>query len=226
VAIERGEPPLPSLVVTWPDVRRRRLGLAWAPGDGTGLSAQARGVLDETRALCPWPAGSIVRAGGGVEQALFQLVGRHPFLPLADLAGLLGLRVRDARVRLERLAAAGLVRWVGRPGDPERLRLGLAPHEVAALELSELTREGLRELAASLGLSLARAERLHGLAGGGPEHPTPARRALVRALAHTLGADAVFVALHLAARGSRGDGLVRWDNAAACLLGPTTWAGG
>ena len=90
---------------------------------------------------------------------------------------------------------------------------------MAALELSELTREGLRELAASLGLSLDRAERLHGLAGGGPEHPTPARRALVRALAHTLGADAVFVALHLAARGSRGDGLVRWDNAAACVRG-------
>jgi hypothetical protein len=42
---------------------------------------------------------------------------------------------------------------------------------------------------------------------------------LVRALAHTLGADAVFVALHVAAARARTSGLVRWDNAAACTRG-------
>ena len=41
----------------------------------------------------------------------------------------------------------------------------------------------------------------------------------MRALAHTLGADAVFVALHLACARIRGGGLVRWDNAAACTRG-------
>jgi hypothetical protein len=83
----------------------------------------------------------------------------------------------------------------------------------------ELTREGLRETAATLGLPLARAVRLHGLAGGGPEHPSRTRAGLVRCLAHTLGADALFAAMHLvASRNSRG-ALVRWDNAAACARG-------
>jgi hypothetical protein len=41
----------------------------------------------------------------------------------------------------------------------------------------------------------------------------------VRALAHTLGADAVFVAVHVGLSDGRGNGLVRWDNAAACTRG-------
>ncbi len=216
VAAERGEPPLPALVVTWPEVRERRLGTLLKSGPSSGQPAEAAG---HPTGLSPR---TVTRGfdGAGVEQqAVLQLLGRHPFLPLTQLATLLDIRARDARVRLEHLAAAGLVRWVGTRDDPEHLPLGLTPEELARLELSELTREGLRELAASLDLTLARAEQLHGLAGGGPEQPTRSRRALVRALTHTLGADAVFVALHLALSDGRGNGLVRWDNAAASMRG-------
>jgi hypothetical protein len=149
-----------------------------------------------------------------------QLVGRHPFLPFRQLATLLDSRVRDVRARLERLATAGLLRWVVMMQDLGQLPLGLAPEEWARVDLCELTREGLRPLAACLGLSLATAERLHRLAGGGRSQPTRTRRLLVRAVAHVLRADAVFVALHVALSDRRrGSGLVRWDNAAAAMRG-------
>jgi len=216
VAAERGEPPLPALVVTWPEVRERRLGTLLKSGPSSGQPAEAAGhpTGRSPRIVTRGSAGA-----GDEQQAVLQLLGRHPFLPLTQLATLINIRARDARVRLERLAAAGLMRWVGTADDPEHLPLELTPEELARLKLSELTREGLRELAASLGLTLARAEQLHGLAGGGPMQPTRSRRALVRALTHTLGSDAVFVALHLALSEGRGNGLVRWDNAAASMRG-------
>jgi hypothetical protein len=149
-----------------------------------------------------------------------QLVGRHPFLPLGELATLLDIRVSDVRTRLERLARAGLLRWVVMMQDLGQLPLGLAPEELARVDLCELTREGLRALAACLGLSQATTEGLHGLAGGGPSQATRTRRPLVRAVAHALRADAVFVALHVALSDRRrGSGLVRWDNAAAAMRG-------
>jgi len=222
VAAERGEVPLQPLVVAWSEVCERRLRVALDSGAGRGRPTQVPRVLAQVAghmAVRPRPAVTRAHAEPGVEQAVLQLVGRHPFLPIAHLAVLLGVRVRAARARLQRLAAAGLMRWVGTRDDREQLSLGLARDELAALELSELTREGLRELAAMLGLSLARAERLHGLVGGGPEQPTRTRRLLLRALAHTLGTDAVFVAVQLAVAGPQGDGLTRWDNAAACQRG-------
>jgi Replication-relaxation/Winged helix-turn-helix DNA-binding len=220
VAVERGEAPLSSVVVTWSEVRERRLdavlqsGAGSPPATGTlpGGAAGGRAAATGQRPV----AGTAT--GPGSERRLLQLVGRHPFLPLAHVADLLGMRRRQARAGLERLATAGLVRWVGEP-EAEGFGLDLAADELAALELSELTREGLRVLAAALGLSLARAQRLHGLAGGGPEQPTRTRWPLLRALAHTLGADAVFVALHVALSRIPGDGLVRWDNAAASMRG-------
>ncbi len=226
VATQEGESPLAAQVVTWVDVRERRLRLHSYGGSDLAPSADRvpaptrRGQVALTRAISARPVP--VRAAAGLtfdRHAVLQLVGRHPFLPREHVAAVLGVRVRDARARLERLVAAGLVRWVGAAADDEPLPLGLAREELAALELCELTRTGLRLLAALLGLPLARAERLQGLAGGGPERPTHTRRPLARALAHTLGADAVFVALHVASRGGRGDGLVRWDNAAASARG-------
>ncbi|MBV9171180.1 MAG: replication-relaxation family protein [Chloroflexi bacterium] len=41
----------------------------------------------------------------------------------------------------------------------------------------------------------------------------------MRTMAHTLGTHAVFVALHVALSRSPGDGLIRWDNAAASMRG-------
>ena len=75
-------------------------------------------------------------------------------------------------------------------------------------------------MAAQEGLSLAAAVRANGLAGGGPERPVGARRALIRWLAHTVGADGVFVRLAAAARrraaAGADDALLEWRNAAAC----------
>jgi Replication-relaxation len=218
VAAEQGEMPLASVVVTWPEVRRRQLvaALRSSTGSEPAYSCMPR-AANVAAVATRWPE---MDAGTSPvsERILLQLVGRHPFLPLAYVAAVVGTRIREARARLDRLAKAGLVRWVDEleAGD---LRLGLAPGELAALELSELTREGLRELAASFGLSLASAERLHGLAGGGPERPTRTRLPLVRTMAHTLGADAVFVALHVALSKTAGNALVRWDNAAAAMRG-------
>jgi len=226
VATHEGEAPLAAQVTTWAEVRERRLHLH--PNGASMLAASAATVAATARdgqAAVPRAAGArpvAIRAAAGLtidRHALLQLVGRHPFLPVEHIAAVLGVRVRDARARLEQLVAAGLVRWVGGAGNDEPLPLGLAREELAALELCELTRTGLRLLAALLGLPLARAERLHGLAGGGPARPTHTRRPLARALAHTLGADAVFVALHVTSRGGRGDGLLRWDNAAASARG-------
>jgi hypothetical protein len=55
-------------------------------------------------------------------------------------------------------------------------------------------------VAAQEGLSLATAVRVNGLAGGCPERPLGARRTLLRRLAHTVGADGVFVRLAAVAR--------------------------
>jgi hypothetical protein len=65
--------------------------------------------------------------------------------------------------------------------------------------------------------------RANGLAGGGPGRPVGARRRLLAHLAHTLGADQIFVDLVLTARrlaaAGRDDALVEWRNAAACSRG-------
>jgi hypothetical protein len=84
----------------------------------------------------------------------------------------------------------------------------------------ELTAAGLALLAAQQGLPLAAAIRTNGLVGGGPERPLGARRKLTAELAHTLGADDVFVRLvatarFLAAAGGD-DVLVEWRGGGAC----------
>src|SRR5207253_2461624 len=70
----------------------------------------------------------------------------------------------------------------------------------AGLELVELTATGLALVAAQQGLPLGAAIRTNGLAGGGPERPLGARRKLALQLAHTVGADDIFVRLVAAAR--------------------------
>jgi hypothetical protein len=100
----------------------------------------------------------------------------------------------------------------------------LAPSELrkapAGLELLELTGPGLVLVAAQQGLPLGAAIRVNGLAGGGPERPLGARRKLTMQLAHTLGADDVFVRLVATARALAAaggdDALVEWRGAAGC----------
>jgi hypothetical protein len=71
-----------------------------------------------------------------------------------------------------------------------------------------------------MGLPLPAAVRANGLVGGGPEEPIGRRRNLVRYLAHTLGADNVFVELYrlarLFARQGGDDRLLEWLGPAAC----------
>jgi hypothetical protein len=86
-------------------------------------------------------------------------------------------------------------------------------------ELLEATVRGLTMLAGSMGLSLAMAVRHHGLAGGGPMTPVGTRGALHAKMAHTVGADGVFVTIARSARAQRDGSLLEWRNAAACARG-------
>jgi hypothetical protein len=87
------------------------------------------------------------------------------------------------------------------------------------LGLVEITLAGQRRIAAMLGLDPRTATRYHGLIGVG-QSQAGKRRRLLLALAHTLGANAVFVAFATAAcavrRAGGNDDLVEWRGAAAC----------
>ena len=155
---------------------------------------------------------------------LLDLIGRHPFLSIDELAVLLDVSAERALRRRARLTAQGLVR-VLQPGEA-------APHLVAD-DLSELTADGLRLVSAAHGLSLDDAVRHNGLVGGGPHLPAGSRLARLRAelldrLEHDRGADGFFVRLaHTARRRARADGrtdeaLLVWRNPLACRLAPGT----
>lgn len=148
------------------------------------------------------------------DRTLLDLVGRHPFLTPERLAIVLGCSVPCVRRRRNRLIVLGLLRLL----DADEI-----DDDVAFLELVELTAEGLAICAAQQGLSVALAVRITGLAGGGPERPIGTRRLLVAQLAHTVGVDRVFISLIRAGRRRSGaghdDGLIEWQNAAACSRG-------
>lgn len=94
--------------------------------------------------------------------------------------------------------------------------MGLRPGGPRGLDVAELTASGRRQLARMLGLPAAAAQRHHGLSVGSARH----RRHALRSLAHTLGANGVFVSLALAAHAARARGadeaLEEWRPAAAC----------
>jgi protein involved in plasmid replication-relaxation len=105
------------------------------------------------------------------------------------------------------------------PGEDLRQgALGLGLSGLRALRLLEPTPAGRRELARRLALPGPVAARRHGLVGGERGRAGKRRRAL-RTLAHTLGTNAVFVAMVLAARavrqGGGDDRLQAWWGAAA-----------
>lgn len=85
--------------------------------------------------------------------------------------------------------------------------------------LVETTNLGRRRLAGWLGLGPAAAPRYHGLSGNG-RGDAGRRWCSLRALAHTLGANGVFVAFAAAAdevkRTGGADALADWRSAAAC----------
>ena len=234
----RREAPLAVCVTTWDELKTGPEALAGLaslrplPGDRLIQPLRARalgtrrpgGLLPElvgddlaTSSTTTSSVGSLALVAlelGPADRALLDLVGRHPFLPLGRVAELHCRESRWARERRNRLVARGLMRLL------EASEIGV---EAAVSEQVELTAEGLALVAAGHGLSLGRAVHHLGLAGGGPGRPVGARRRLLASLAHTLGADAIFVGLartarRLAAQGSD-DALVEWRNAAACSRG-------
>ena len=88
-----------------------------------------------------------------------------------------------------------------------------------SLGLVEITQSGRLQLAAALGLDATTATRYHGFTGYG-RGQTGRRLRLLRTLAHTLGANAIFSAFAVAAEAARraggSDHLAEWRSAAAC----------
>jgi hypothetical protein len=234
VARARGCAPLTAHIVTWRELldgtASQELGaIATQPVTTVSIRRLRLRPLAPRRpgSPIPRPVGAVCQSGlsttgdlgslalrvSPMERSLLDVVGRHPFLPAESLATVLGWEVRRLRERRAHLINLGLVRLLGvserRQGAPDNLT-----------ELTELTEAGLEFVAAQQDLSLARAVRFNGLAGGGPTHPAGTRQLLVRDLHHTLGADSVFVGLSrqfaatAATRG--GDALLEWRNAAAC----------
>ncbi|MGI9149643.1 MAG: replication-relaxation family protein [Chloroflexota bacterium] len=150
-------------------------------------------------------------------EELFGLVARHPLLTRGQLAVVLG--VSEARVgRLElQLQAHGWLRPIQSDLAPLET-LGPASGRRNRLALVELTRRGRQEAARRLLLPPAVAARRHGLLGRGGD-----TRRFLRHLAHTVGANAVFVAIVSAARHvtelGGDDALEDWRSAAACGSG-------
>ena len=173
------------------------------------------------------PLGNL-HGGGGMEaprpwqpavrEQLLHLIGRHPFLTVDQLADLLGMNAARVRRLENELIESGWLRRIELDEFPDTpMRLGHDKWRV--LGLVEITIQGRRLLASWLGLEPSGATRYHGLIGNA-RGQAGRRRRLLRALAHTLGANAVFVALALAADHIRRQGgtdqLADWRGAAAC----------
>ena len=224
------EVPLVARIVRWSDLSRGLTDLPVQPNE------QTRGNLVRSIRLPPLrprrPASPIPRLAGDelatparstaeslgpaalvvtpTDYRLLEVIGFHPYLTANQLSDVLGSGTAPVRRRLNRLLELGLIRH---PGTDE---IG----EDASEELVELTARGLHVMAARLGLSLARAVRELGLVGGGPDAPIGSRRRLLSTLAHTRGANDIFVRLYRQARARAAVGcdeaMVEWQNAAAC----------
>jgi hypothetical protein len=150
-------------------------------------------------------------------EQLFALVARHPMLTRQQLATLLNTSAARISHLMEQLLKQGWVRAIT-PDDVPDSAVGSRLHQLRRLALVELTLAGRRESARRLLVPAALTARHHGLGGR-----AATRRRLLRHLAHTLGANAFFVALACAARRvtQRGgdDALDEWRSAAACARG-------
>jgi hypothetical protein len=210
--------PLPGYVFTWEEVSEglasvvqpRSTVLSHFP-DVPVKSAEAPGSSQS-------PGQMLGRRRDGVagdnltspDRQLLDLIARHPFLAVDDLAIVMGWtpdKVSRARTRMLR---GGLLRELD---ASETMLTDEAPR-------SELTTRGLGLLAAGVGLTPTRTVAALGLSGGGPDQPFGQRAALVRTLEHTVGVIGVFVGLYRVIASWRRAGfeyrVSNWRSAAAC----------
>ena len=210
VARRQGEPMLRTRILGWESVAQV-VGRQRVPGlvaDESGFAPRSR----DSRPIRRWPA-----AMRGPEQVL-QVVGRHPFLTADQRVDLLGTTAKRLGALERQLADRGWLRCVS-SDELSADVIGLNARERRALRLVEITPAGRRRLAEWLALDTATASRYHGLIDSGPGQARRRAR-LFRALPHTLGVNAVFVAMSVAAqtaaRQGGGDELIEWRSAAAC----------
>jgi len=160
-------------------------------------------------------AGEWRTVGDQADDAL-SLVARHPLLDRAQLAVLLDTSaVRAGRI-VQRLTAAGWIRSCRTINvASDQLWPGSARQRPGSL--IELTPAGRREASRRLLLPVPVATRHHGVLGSKTD------RRFIRHLAHTRGANAVFVvfvdAAHRLTKRGRDDALEEWRSAAACARG-------
>jgi Replication-relaxation len=143
----------------------------------------------------------------------FDLVSRHPLLDERQIAALVGVSTVQAKHLQEALVERGWARLLSAP-SPSRAHLKEQPRVVSAVEL---TPRGLRVARRRLLLPVGFTGRTRGDVRAG----TPAR--FIAQLAHTVGANSVFVAFAAAARLVRqsggDDALEVWRSAAAAGRG-------
>jgi hypothetical protein len=150
---------------------------------------------------------------------MLDLLGRHPLMTIQQIADLLALTACRTRQLRQSLVEQGLVRVLNNSELGQHPRVEVAKGCSAVLDVAELTAAGRRRLAGSIGLPVSAARRHQGLSGGSPRH----RHLALRNLAHTVGANDVFVAISRAARAATAWGadeaLGEWRPAAACERG-------
>jgi len=211
VARRQGEPILRARILGWESVAQV-VGRQRVPGLVADQSGLATRLTDGRFSIRRWPA-----AIRGADQIL-QVVGRHPFLSADQRVDLLGTTAKRLYALEQQLADRGWLRCVSSDELSEDA-IGLNGKERRALRFVEITPAGRRRLAEWLALDTATAIRYHGLIDSGPGQ-TRRRARLFRVLPHTLGTNAVFVAMSVAAqtasRQGGADELIEWRSAAAC----------
>jgi hypothetical protein len=191
---------LPTSILEWPEVYRL-----------LGLARPAGSRRDAERESWRRPTGRRL----GADEVL-DLVGRHPFLTIEQVAALLAITQGRARELRQSLVAQGLVRRIPLDELVRCLATRSDRHRSSVADVAELTTAGRRRVADHLGLPAAAARRHQGLLGGSSGH----RLRALRHLAHTMGVNQVFVQLAVAARSAKARGadeaLEEWRPAAAC----------
>jgi hypothetical protein len=205
VARREEQPALSARIVVWDRVAEV-VGRARVPGETGNTPLKPGGMVGCPAPAYPW------RAPRRLYEQLLHLIGRHPFLTIHQLTDLLGASTARVRRLQNALVAKNWLRRIELDEVPHGA-LAIGQEEYSKLGLVEITLVGRRQLALWLGLETAPAVRYHGLIGNSPAQ-AGLRRRLLRALAHTLGTNAVFVALSMAAetatRHGGADQLAEW----------------